>query len=173
MMRRVTAMLLAVTMLAALCAAAADEPVVMASFDCEDLDGNPADISLFDGAQLVLLDIWEPWCGWCLKEMPDLNDLYQLNRDRGFLVVGLSGLSPAGGFDAGSTAAELGITYPLVNGTAELVPVKLQGFPTTLVYQRREDESLQLADVVVGYLPREKWIEYLKGYLPDLVTEAN
>ena len=168
MMRKLTAVLLALTMLAALCTAAAEEePVLLTAFDCEDLDGNPADITLFDGAKLVLVDVWEPWCGWCLKEMPDLNELYELNKDRGFLVVGLSGLSPAEGFDAKTTAEELGITYPLVSGTAELLPADLQGFPTTFVYTAEEDGTLRLAETVIGYQPREDWEALIGTYLPE------
>ena len=170
-MRRLLAFLLAL-MLLPVFAAAEDEPVKMTSFDCEDLDGNPVDISLFDGAQLVLVDVWEAWCGWCLKEMPDLCELYELNKDQGFLIVGLSGVSSAEGYDAKTTAEELGITYPLVNGTEEMLPVELEGFPTTLVYQRQENGDLQLADVVVGYMPREDWNTYLKTYMPDFVTEG-
>ena len=170
-MRKLIAVILALTLLP-LFAAAAEEPVKMTSFDCEDLDGNPVDISLFDGAQLVLVDVWEAWCNWCLKEMPDLCELYELNKDHGFLIVGLSGVSSADGYDAKTTAEGLKITYPLVRGTEEMIPIELEGFPTTLVYQRQEDGNLQLADVVVGYMPREEWIEYLKGYLPELVTEA-
>ena len=169
-MRKLIAVLL-VLMMIPLCAAA-DKPVVMTAFDCEDLDGNPVDISLFDGAQLILVDIWEAWCGWCLEEMPDFNELYELNKDRGLLIVGLSGVSSYPGYDAKSAAQELGITYPLVNGTEEMIPVELEGFPTTLVYQRQEDGTILLADVIVGYMPREDWNGYLKGFLPELVTEA-
>ena len=104
-MRKITAVLLILTML--LCTAATQgesesrtAPILLTSFDCTDLEGNPVDITLFDGAQLVLLDIWEAWCDWCLLEMPDLCELYELNQDKGFLVVGLSGVASAEGFDA-------------------------------------------------------------------------
>lgn len=167
-MRKLTACLLALILLVSFGCAAAEEPVTLTAFDCKDLDGKDVDITLFDGADLVLVDIWEPWCGWCLEEMPDLNDLYELNKDRGFLIVGLSGISPARGYDAKTTAEELGITYPLVNGTKKLLPVELEGFPTTLVYQRQEDGNLQLADVVVGYMPRENWEELIEKYLPKI-----
>ncbi len=167
-MRKTVSVLMAVMLLAVLCTASADEPVLLTSFDCADLEGNPVDISLFDGAQVVLVDIWEAWCGWCLKEMPDLNELYELNKDRGFLIVGLSGISSAPGYDAKETAEQLGITYPLVKGTKKMLPVDLEGFPTTLVYQRQEDGTLLLADVVVGYMPREDWEKLIEKYLPKI-----
>ena len=166
-MRKLTACLLALILLASAGCAAAQEPVLLTAFDCRDLDGKNVDITLFDGADLVFVDIWEPWCGWCLKEMPDLNDLYELNKDRGFLIAGLSGISSDPRYDAKATAEELGITYPLVKGTEKLIPVELEGFPTTLVYQRREDGNLQLADVVTGYMPREDWEKLIEKYLPE------
>lgn len=179
-MRKLISILLALLMLASLCAAAAEEDAdeefyedfYLTAFDCEDLDGNPADITLFDGAQLVLIDCWEPWCYWCLLEMPDLNELYELNRDNGLLIVGLSGISPTEGYDAKEQAEELGITYPLVNGTEALLPYELQGFPTTYVFQRQEDGGLLFLGMIEGYMDRESWNAFLQEYLPGAVTEA-
>ena len=81
-MRRLLAMLMAAILAMTLCTAVSEEETeevlyYLTSFDCEDLDGNPVDISIFDGAQLVLIDCWEAWCHWCLEEMPDLNELYE------------------------------------------------------------------------------------------------
>ena len=53
-----------------------------------------------------------------------------------------------------------------------MLPVDLEGFPTTLVYQRQEDGNLLLADVIVGYMPREDWNRFLTENLPGAVTEA-
>ena len=168
-MRRFTACLLALILLASVsCCAAAEKDILLTEFNCKDLDGKDVDITLLDGADLLLVDIWEPWCGWCLKEMPDLNELYELNKDRGFLIVGLSGISSAPGYDAKETAEQLGITYPLVKGTKKMLPVDLEGFPTTLVYQRQEDGNLLLADVIVGYMPREDWEKLIEKYLPKI-----
>ncbi len=176
-MRRLLAMLMAAILAMTLCTAVSEEETeevlyYLTSFDCEDLDGNPVDISIFDGAQLVLIDCWEAWCHWCLEEMPDLNELYELNKDNGLMIVGLSGLSPAERFDPKATAEDLKITYPLVNGTAELLPFVPEGFPTTLVYQRQEDGSLLLLGYIPGYLPREQWNQLLQEFLPGAVTEA-
>ena len=176
-MRKITAVLLILTML--LCTAATQgesesrtAPILLTSFDCTDLEGNPVDITLFDGAQLVLLDIWEAWCDWCLLEMPDLCELYELNKYKGFMVVGLSGVASAEGFDAKTVAENLGITYPLVHGTAEMLPCAVEGFPMTLVYQRQEDSTLELLGAINGYMPRENWNRFMQEFFPGAVTEA-
>ena len=177
-MRKRTAFLpavLAVLAALALCAAAAEEPaepVFLTGFDCEDLEGNPVDTALFDGAELVLIDCWEAWCPWCLKEMPDLDELYRLNKDSGLLIVGLSGISAAPGYDAKQTAGEMNISYPLVSGTAELLPCAPACFPTTYVYQRQEDGSLLFLGHIEGYMPREDRNAFLEEYLPGAVTEG-
>ncbi len=173
-MRKLLALLVSVFLLLPLCTAAeeTDEVYLAEPFGCEDLDGNPFDASLFDGAQLLLIDVWEPWCPWCLEEMPDLNELYELNRENGFLIVGLSGVSTAPGYDAKKTAADMGITYPLVNGTDALLPFRPEGFPSTYVYQRQEDGRFLFLGVITGYMPREDWNRFLTEYLPGAVTEA-
>jgi len=38
----------------------------------------------------VLVDFWATWCGPCRKEMPNVKELLEKNRDRGFEVVGVS-----------------------------------------------------------------------------------
>ncbi len=40
--------------------------------------------------KVVLVNIWATWCGPCLAEMPQLDRLYRLRKDQGFMVFGLS-----------------------------------------------------------------------------------
>ena len=39
---------------------------------------------------LVLLNVWATWCGPCLVELPDLNELQITFKDRGLVVINLS-----------------------------------------------------------------------------------
>ena len=82
-----------------------------------DLDGRMREAADFDGA-LTLVNFWATWCAPCVEEMPMLSELQDRYRDRGFRVVGIA-------LDerdrAAAFARDLGITYPVLLGEADVV----------------------------------------------------
>ncbi len=46
-------------------------------------------LSGFKGS-VVLLNFWATWCGPCIVEIPELNNLYNEFNDRGFEILGVS-----------------------------------------------------------------------------------
>jgi thiol-disulfide isomerase/thioredoxin/outer membrane biosynthesis protein TonB len=55
------------------------------------LDGKEFNWEKFRQGKVVLIDFWATWCGWCIKEIPEMKRLYEAYRDRGFEIVGISG----------------------------------------------------------------------------------
>ena len=50
-----------------------------------------SEINLYDlKGKLVLLNFWATWCGPCLYEIPDLNELHEIYNDRGLEILGIS-----------------------------------------------------------------------------------
>mgnify|MGYP003735806137 CR=1 FL=1 len=52
----------------------------VADFEAPGLDGGTVKLADFRG-RYVLLDFWATWCGWCLKEMPTLKEIYEAHKD--------------------------------------------------------------------------------------------
>lgn len=55
------------------------------------MDGKEFDWEKFREGKVVLIDFWATWCGWCIREIPEMKRLYEAYRGRGFEIVGLSG----------------------------------------------------------------------------------
>jgi len=73
----------------------------------------------FDG-QVVLVNFWATWCQPCREEMPMLADLHQELQSEGFQVVGIALDDVA---QAREFAAELGIDYPILVGSTDVMTV--------------------------------------------------
>ena len=53
------------------------------------LDGGTFELNQHRG-QVVLINVWAPWCPPCRREMPAMVDYYQANRNRPFTVLALA-----------------------------------------------------------------------------------
>ena len=62
---------------------------LMAPWSAVDLEGRPIVSGNFSN-QVLLVDFWETTCVTCVQELPDLVQLYQTYRPRGFNIIGLS-----------------------------------------------------------------------------------
>jgi peroxiredoxin len=63
-----------------------EEPVTLNSIDAAAVK----QLAKNDTKKLVLINVWATWCGPCVAEMPDLNDINRIYRRRGFELVTLS-----------------------------------------------------------------------------------
>jgi thiol-disulfide isomerase/thioredoxin len=61
--------------------------------------------------KVVLVNFWATWCPPCRKEMPDLQALYDKNREQGFIVLSISDEEAA---KVAPFLAERKISYPVM-----------------------------------------------------------
>jgi cytochrome c biogenesis protein CcmG/thiol:disulfide interchange protein DsbE len=84
----------------------------------------------------VVLNFWASWCIPCREEAAFLEQVWQENRERGLVVVGLD----AKDFrrDARAFMRKYGLTFPAVyDGPGDTLPrYGVTGFPETLVLDR-------------------------------------
>lgn len=99
-------------------------------FTLLDLDGNVVRLSDFRG-KTVMMNAWATWCPPCRKEFPELVQLYDANKERGLVVLGLNLQEPRE--QVRNFAEQYGATFPIViDVDADVASqYRLLGLPTT------------------------------------------
>jgi peroxiredoxin len=58
-------------------------------FVLKDINGNPVSLSSFKG-KVVLLNFWATWCPPCRAEIPSMNKLQQMLKNKGLVILAVS-----------------------------------------------------------------------------------
>ncbi|GAB5490581.1 MAG: hypothetical protein Phog2KO_07960 [Phototrophicaceae bacterium] len=88
-------------------------------FEVTTIAGDTLSLSDLQG-QVVLVNFWGTWCGPCIREMPDLQEVYDANVDNGFTILALA--------TRGDTEAdviefrdEYELTFPLIVDEGDII----------------------------------------------------
>lgn len=131
-------------------------------FSTTDLAGTEVTMEDYADAKLVLLNFWEPWCGPCVGEIPDLERLYETYQDKGLMILGVFNDMAT---EAKSLAEEHQISYPLLHNVDEFYPYMTSYVPTTVLFQG--DGTLLSEEPLVGARSYDEWEEIILPYLGD------
>ncbi|HSD51810.1 MAG TPA: TlpA disulfide reductase family protein [Candidatus Methylomirabilis sp.] len=135
-------------------------------FVLADLGGNRVRLSDHRG-HVVLLNFWATWCPPCRAEMPSMEKLYQAYRDRGLVILAISG-DRTGQSTVEVFVQEVGVTFPILLDPANEVFAQygVRGLPTSFLLDRQgrivsaeagaRDWNSQLARQVVDALLKEE-----------------
>jgi cytochrome c biogenesis protein CcmG, thiol:disulfide interchange protein DsbE len=98
----------------------------------------------------VVLNVWASWCVPCKEEAPYLEEVWQQNRARDLVVVGLDAKDFRA--DARRFAGRYELTFPLVyDGPGETIDgYGVTGFPETFVIDREGDVVAAFVGAVNG-----------------------
>lgn len=105
-------------------------------FSLLDLDGNTVTLSDFEG-RVVILNFWATWCPPCKAEIPDLIELYNEYKNKGFEMIGIS-LDPDGAKAVGRFLEKYKINYTLLLGNMKVSSVYggIDAIPTSFIINR-------------------------------------
>lgn len=129
--------------------------------------GSPSSSSLqvadFDG-QVRLVNYWATWCPPCVKEVPDLQRLFETYRERGFVVIGVALDEPA---KADAFLRELAVTYPSVTDrrNAVLVMQQLGNKAGALPFSVIVDRSGTVREARLGVITEADAAKLIEPYL--------
>lgn len=106
------------------------------NFQLEDLNGNL--VSLWDlRGKVVLLNFWTSYCGWCKKEMPSMEEIYQDYKDKGFEILAVNIKGDKDGLR--EFMNKNGFTFPVLldSDGAAARTYQVQGVPNTYIIDSR------------------------------------
>ena len=112
------------------------------SFETTDMDGNKISSSeLFSQHEYTMVNVWATWCGHCIHEMPELEEINKRLADKDCAIVGLVGDGTDAELidEAKRILKENGVTYlnilPWDGATTEDFKVS-QGWPASFFVDR-------------------------------------
>ena len=126
---------------------------------------------IFKGNKITLVNMWEPWCGPCVREMTELQRLYSKYKDDGLMVIGV--------YSANNMEDRINqilssskVNYPIIHYTDSFYKFKSGCVPTTIfidcngqVIDMKMQTSKSGQPVVVGAKSYEDWEAMIKPYL--------
>lgn len=135
-----------------------EEPFESAfQFTTTDFAGETVTEAIFKGYDLIFINFWEPWCGPCVGEMPDLERLNQAYGDR-VLILGVFNTEDG----VAEVLADTGVTYPILRACPEFEPFYTPYVPTTVFLS---EHGAVLKEPEPGAMPYEMWEILVNMYL--------
>lgn len=133
-------------------------------FSTLDINGNPVTEEIIKDAKLVLINFWEPWCGPCVGEMPELEELYENYSSQGLLILGV--YSTEGMDDeVMQVLEECNTSYPIIRSDSNLQKYMTDYVPTTIFVD--SDGNILSSEPIIGANSYSDWEEIVNMYLDE------
>ncbi|MCP8968715.1 thiol-disulfide oxidoreductase ResA [Ectobacillus ponti] len=131
------------------------------NFKAVTMDGK--EISLRDlRGKGVFLNFWGTWCKPCEKEMPYMNELYSVYKDKGVEIVALNADETE--IAVKNFAAQYGLKFPIAidKGQEILTTYGVVPLPTSFLI----DKNGKVVDIIKGTQTKEQIEAYMKKIMP-------
>ena len=140
-------------------------------FSATDRNGTHYSESVFSENKITMINLWEPWCGPCVSEMPGIQRLYSTYKDKGLMVIGVYTTDNME-FQVSQVLRDAGVTYPVILDDTSFSRFRTGSVPTTFfvdskgqVIDMKKSTSRSGQPVVVGSRSYEDWEAMIKPYL--------
>lgn len=131
------------------------------TFTTTDTDGNTVTEQDLAGYRLIMLNFWEPWCGPCVGEMPDLQKLYEDYQEKGLLIVGIYATAEMAD-EAAEIVSSAGVTYPIWHYCEAFLRFNTGYVPTTVFL---DADGKVVGSPKVGSTNYDGWAEIVESLL--------
>ena len=135
------------------------------TFKTKDRDGNEYDESIFASNKITMINFWEPWCGPCCNEIPDLETLYETYKGQGFQILGVYSETTMES-DVDDIQKSKNVSYPFLHYAEEFDQFQTGYVPTTIfVDSKGHVITIDGEKTVVGSRSYEDWEKIVKPLL--------
>ncbi len=133
-------------------------------FNTTDMDGDRYSDMEFSKHKLTMMNFWEPWCGPCVRELPDLQKLYEKYKDKGFIILGVFS-DPSQDDKVREIIKNAGITYPILRYCSSFEYL-YQGYVPMTMFIGPQGNNLTFRPYI-GSRSFEGWDELVSYYLGE------
>lgn len=134
-------------------------------FETVDVEGNPVTTDIIKDAKVVMVNFWEPWCGPCVGEMPEIQKLYEKYKEQGFLVLGA--YSEENTIESvKEIIAGTGVQYPIIQKDQSLAIFCGNYVPVTIFADG--EGNVLTEEPIIGAKTLDEWEEILGTWLSDI-----
>lgn len=139
MKKKISILLSAILLISMMCVTAYADTEIgvepgskMPEFSAALTDGTTVSLSdLLKENDLVVLNIFASWCGPCEKEFPEMEEVYQANKDR-MTILSLSGYPEDTIEIIAAYKKDHGLSFPMGLAGTDLDFMNVTNFPTTI-----------------------------------------
>ena len=143
--------------------------------DLVAMDGTRYKLSDFRG-QVILLNFWATWCGYCKEEMPMMQELYEKYKDQNFTVIAVDVRETEEQvyeyLDEMESEEGVRLTFPIyMDKKGDLFGKfnKSNGFPQTYII----DQNGVIREYISGTFARLGRAVLLKNLIAELIGVKN
>ncbi len=127
-------------------------------FSTTALDGTAVDESVLAGHTLTMINFFEPWCGPCVAELPDLEKLYEAYAPQGFQILGV--FSTEEGTE--DVVSDAGLSYPVLRYVPAFDRFQTGYVPTTIFV---DGQGKIVGETQIGSNSYEGWEAIIKDLM--------